>query len=66
VYDPPMTVQPDHDPVEDDLRRLLEKERPDIAERIVRYERDRRAGRLTPGIPHEEVRRRLGLDEERE
>jgi hypothetical protein len=57
-----MTSQPDHDPVEEELRHHLEVERPDVAQRIAKYERDRRGGRLTPGVPHEEVRRRLGMD----
>ncbi|HXA29524.1 MAG TPA: hypothetical protein VN193_12365 [Candidatus Angelobacter sp.] len=57
-----MTIQPDHDPVEEELRRFLEVERPDVAERIARYERDKQAGTLKPGIPHKEVRRRLGMD----
>lgn len=58
-YDATVTAQPDPDRTEDEVRRFLEEDRPDIAERLVRYERDRRAGTLSPGVPHEEVRRRM-------
>ncbi|MDB5067410.1 MAG: hypothetical protein JWM18_3844 [Chloroflexi bacterium] len=53
------TADPVPDPIDEELERLLEH--PVVRERLDDYERRRAEGRLGEGIPHSEVRRRLGL-----
>jgi hypothetical protein len=53
------TAEPVPDPIDEELEKLLDH--PVVRERLDDFERRRAAGRLGEGIPHSEVRRRLGL-----
>jgi hypothetical protein len=53
------TADPTPDPIDEELEKLLEH--PVVRERLDDFERRRAEGRLGEGIPHSEVRRRLGL-----
>jgi hypothetical protein len=52
--------EPIPDPIDEEVARLLAH--PVVRARLEAFEERRARGELGPGIPHEEVRRRLGLD----
>jgi hypothetical protein len=62
-----MAINPDRDPIDDELDAVLAD--PDVRARLDSYLERKRRGELAPGVPHDEVGRRLGLtsdDEESE
>ncbi len=52
--------EPVLDPIDEEVARLLEH--PDVRARLDAFEERRARGDVGPGIPHQEVRRRFGMD----